>query len=76
MNLINRIQRQLKGWRTWALNILAGAPFGIEVALEILGSAEFGAIIPVEYYPYYALAVMLMNMWLRKITDTPLGRSE
>lgn len=57
---------RLKGWRTIAFNAFAAV-------IPILQMAEFGAIIPREYMPYYALGLVLANMLLRKITTTPMG---
>lgn len=68
--------RNLKGWRTWIVNgLFAILPF-IEVVVQVANLTEFKNIVPPQYLPYYALAVVLANMWMRKITSTPLGKSQ
>lgn len=60
---------KLKGWRTFAFNALAAL-------LPILDLAEFRAVLPEPWLPWYALGVVLGNMYLRTITTTPPGRGE
>ena len=59
----------MKGWRTVAVNILA-------TIIPILSLTEWVAVLPKEYLPYYALAIALLNVLLRAITDTPMGKSK
>lgn len=61
--------KRLKGWRTWLVNAALAV-------LPIVELAEFRDILPDNYVKWYALGVVLVNMWLRKMTTTPLGRSE
>lgn len=56
-----------KGWRTIIFNALNSA-------VPILSIPEFAGVIPVEWLPYHALFVVLGNMYLRKITTTPMGK--
>lgn len=58
----------MKGWRTITLNALASV-------VPILSMTEVANVIPPEWLPWYALALALANMWMRKITTTPLGRA-
>lgn len=37
---------------------------------------ELRWILPQGWLPYYALALALLNIWLRTITTTPVGRKE
>lgn len=70
----------LKGWRTVIVNTIAGAVAAFEVALphlvDVLGTPELRGILPDGWLPYYALALTLLNIWLRSITTTPIGRRE
>lgn len=61
------IWRKLKGWRTIVINTLLSI-------LPILELTEFRGLIPSEYLPVYALAVAVINVWLRTNTTTPLGQ--
>lgn len=71
---------KLKGYRTLIVNTVAGALAALEVALppllEVLGMPELRGILPEGWLPYYALALALLNIWLRSITTTPVGRRE
>jgi hypothetical protein len=37
---------------------------------------EVQALIPVGLAPYYALMLAAVNIWLRSITDTPVGKAD
>lgn len=71
---------KLKGYRTLIVNTVAGALAALELALppllEVLGMPELRGILPEGWLPYYALALALLNIWLRSITTTPVGRRE
>ena len=58
---------RLKGWRTIAANMLLAV-------LPVLELTELAAVLPPDWLPWYALVVALVNMWLRSITTSPLGR--
>ena len=66
----------LKGWRTWIVNGLFAILPLFEVVVQVANLPEFKNVIPAQYLPYYALALVLANMWLRKITSTALGKSQ
>lgn len=72
--------KRLKGKRTIIFAAVAAALPTADVVREIIGivlaTPEVGAIIPKEYYPYYALVVALGTAFLRMITTTPVGRDE
>lgn len=57
-----------KGWRT----VLANSLFTI---LPIVQLTEFKDVLPENLLPWYALFIAVINMYLRKITDTKLGKS-
>jgi len=58
---------KLKGYRTLLIN------FALAI-MPILQLTEFAAIIPPAWVPWYALIVVLINMWLRTISDTKVGK--
>lgn len=67
--------RALKGWRTVLSNIALSIPLVLEI-LSITLVPEWRGILPPEYLPYYALTVALVNVWLRYLTTTPVGRRD
>ena len=59
--------KSLKGWRTWIVNLLA-------IILPILELTELQHVLPDGWMPWYALSLALLNMYMRKITTSPLGK--
>lgn len=57
----------LKGWRTITLNIVAAL-------LPLLQEFGLGDYIPAEYMVWYTLAVIAMNLYVRTMTTTPVGK--
>lgn len=66
----------LQGWRTVISNALAVLPVLAEVVVSYSQEPGAAEILPEEWIPYYTLAVILMNVYLRTITKTPIGRKE
>ncbi len=64
---VKQIWENLKGWRTVIINILLSI-------LPVLQLTELRNVIAPEYLPWYALAVAVINVWLRQLTTTPLGQ--
>lgn len=71
---------KLRGYRTLIFNSVAGALAAIEVALphlvDVLGMPELRGILPQSWLAYYALALAILNIWLRTITTTSVARRE
>lgn len=65
-----------KGYRTLIVNFAMMLPMLWDVVWQIAQSPEFRAVIPEEYLTFYALLMVAVNMYLRKITTTPIGRKE
>jgi hypothetical protein len=69
----------LKGWRTVLVNTIMGLPVFIDallpVAAAILADPQLPDIIPAAWLPYYTTAVIVVNIWLRAITTTPIGKA-
>lgn len=72
--------RPLKGWWTVAFNVIAASPLALDAAqpliIAILLLPEFQALIPDAALPYYGLFLAGVNIWLRSLTDTPIGKAE
>lgn len=70
----------LKGYRTVIVNAVAGivaaAELALPVVVELFGMPEWGGLLPQGWLPYYALSLALLNLWLRSITTTPLGKDQ
>jgi len=70
----------LKGKRTMifagAAAVLPAADVILEILTIVLATPEIGAVIPAEFYPYYALLVALGTAIMRVLTSTPVGRDD
>lgn len=64
----------MKGYRTWIVNALFAILPLVEAVRLLLETAEFQSILPPEWHPWYALAMVAANMFMRWITTTPLGQ--
>lgn len=65
---------KLKGYRTLIVNAILGLPLAWDVIWLVLQTPEFQGVIPQDWLPYYSLGMVVVNMYLRKITTTPMGR--
>lgn len=69
MNWIRkRIRARLKGLRTIIFNVLS-------TIMPVLEMSEVTDILPDTWIAPYAIAIAVINMWLRSITTTPVGKS-
>lgn len=59
----------MKGWRTVIFNTLV-------LILPILEMSEWRDIIPNEYVPHYIIGVAIINLALRLVTTTPVGKKD
>lgn len=59
----------MKGWRTLAFNVLAAA-------LGVLQATDFTPLLPPEYLWLTGIIVAVVNIGLRAITTTPVGKKE
>lgn len=67
--MIKRYFAKLKGYRTVLIN-------GFLAAMPILEMSEILDVLPEGYEAPYAIAIALMNLYLRAITTTPIGRRD
>lgn len=58
-----------KGWKTRIVN-------GLASIIPILELTEVYDVIPDQYLVWYALGLVLVNMWLREVTNTKAGSQE
>lgn len=63
------LQHKLKGWKTLVFNAL-------NAAVAIAAMPEVANVLPVSVLPWMMLVAALGNMWLRKVTTTPLGKKD
>ena len=59
----------LKGWRTLGFNVLAAV-------LVTVQATDLTTILPQKYLWASGLIITLVNIALRAITTTPIGRSQ
>jgi hypothetical protein len=59
--------------KTMIFNTLAAIAPMIDIVSQIIGLPEFKALIPLKYLPYYSLAVVTVNLYLRKKTVRPVA---
>lgn len=70
----------LKGWKTIAFNAIAGLVVSpnflvaLSEILTVVSLPEFRTLVPTEYLPLFTFFVTVGNMYLRKITNTALGK--
>jgi hypothetical protein len=65
--LMDRITSKFKGYRTWFSNAAMAC-------MPILEMTEVIDILPDEYTSIYAIVIAAVNLYLRSITTTPLGK--
>lgn len=74
--MINKLKnvKALKGWKTVLFNGGALIPVAIQVAGQLANSPDLQNIIPPEYLPVYGVVLALINLGLRYVTTTPVGK--
>lgn len=68
MNHIINFKNRLKGFRTLLVNLLLAI-------MPIMEMSEVFDILPDNFEAPYAIMIALVNLYLRTITTTPLGKS-
>lgn len=61
------LSKKLKGYRTMTVNTLL-------MVMPILEMSEFLSVLPEGWQNWYAIAMAVINLWLRSITTTPVGK--
>lgn len=62
----------MKGFRTILFNVVAALPVAADLAVQVLTYPGLADVVPVQCYPYYALAVAVGNVVLRTRTNGPV----
>jgi hypothetical protein len=66
---MRRLLHRLKGRRTQLIAAVA-------TIIPVLELTEWRAIIPADYWPYFAVGLALLMAIMRQITTTPVGERE
>jgi hypothetical protein len=61
------LRNKLKGYRTILVNVLM-------TIMPVLEMSEILEIMPEGWQNWYAIAMAVINLWLRSITTTPVGK--
>ena len=61
------LRNKLKGYRTILVNVLM-------TVMPVLEMSEILEIMPEGWENWYAIAMAVINLWLRSITTTPMGK--
>jgi hypothetical protein len=64
---MNWFRKKLKGYRTILVNTLL-------TIMPILEMTELLSVLPDGWQNWYAIAMAVINLWLRSITTTPMGK--
>lgn len=60
-------RKKLKGYRTVLVNVLM-------TVMPVLEMSEILEVMPDGWQNWYAIAMAVINLWLRSITTTPMGK--
>lgn len=60
-------RKKLKGYRTVLVNVLL-------TIMPVLEMSEILEVMPDGWQNWYAIAMAVINLWLRSITTTPMGK--
>jgi hypothetical protein len=61
------LRNKLKGYRTILVNVFMSI-------MPILEMSELLQVMPDGWQNWYAIAMAVINLWLRSITTTPMGK--
>ena len=61
------LRNKLKGYRTILVNVLL-------TIMPVLEMSEILEVMPDGWENWYAIAMAVINLWLRSITTTPMGK--
>ena len=65
--LKQRIQTRFKGYKTAIINVVL-------LSMPILEMTEIFDVLPEGYAAPYAILIAVVNMYLRSVTTTPMGK--
>ena len=64
-----KLREKLKGYRTVLVNSLM-------LVMPILEMSEFVFVLPDGWQNWYVVLMAGVNLWLRSITTTPMGKNQ
>jgi len=68
------IREKLKGWKTVIIGALVALPLSLLEILQELQLVDLNSVMPEPWGARLALAVSLAMIFLRLITNTPVGK--
>lgn len=68
------IREKLKGWKTVIIGALVALPLSLLEILQELQLVDLNSVLPEPWGARLALAVSLAMIFLRLITNTPVGK--
>lgn len=63
--MFSRLWDFLVRWRTWLMNVAGAVLLALPDLLYLLNSSELMAVLPVGYQKWLALALLIVNIWMR-----------
>jgi len=63
--MFSRLWDFLICWRTWLANVAGAVLLALPDLLYLLNSSELMAVLPVGYQKWLALALLVLNIWMR-----------
>ena len=64
----------IKGWKTIGFNVVASIPILMDIVGQVMNDPSIQGLVPDGYMKYYAGALVIVNLVLRKMTTTPVGK--
>lgn len=74
--MFEKLKQTLKGWRTVVLNSVAGLAPILLLVLDYAGTVDASSLLSAKGALVYGIAVHLANIYLRTITNTPVGKAD
>lgn len=78
--MLETLRLKLKGYKTFLINsisiFVAAVIWILPDLINFLGNTDLGPLVPAEYAPLAAMGISLANIYLRKITTTPMFQKE
>lgn len=63
--MFSRLWDFLIRWRTWLMNVFGAVLLALPDLLYLLNSSELMAVLPAGYQKWLALALVVLNIWMR-----------
>ena len=63
--MLSRLWDFLVRWRTWLANVVGAVLLALPDLLALLNSSELMAVLPAGWQKWLALALLIINIWMR-----------